>query len=119
MKKLTLMAGIVSIAMLSGCGNNKSASEVVGVHTPDSAYADLSCVDVKSEYLALEKFVLESGHAVDSKKNQQDNKDMLAVFLFLPALLFIDENDKEVAKYAKIKGKYEAVKRVFLKKCVK
>ncbi len=119
MKKIILITGIVGTVMLAGCGGNKSASEVVGTHVPNSMYSSMSCTDLKSEYFALERSVEKSGNTVDTKKKEQDNKDMAAALLFLPALAFTDENTEEVEHHAEIKGKYEAAKRVFINKCVK
>lgn len=114
-----LITGIVSTIMLTGCGNNKSASEVVGTYVPSNVYSTMSCANLKLEYLALEKSVEKSANAVDTKKNQQDGKDMAAALLFFPALAFTDENTEEVKRHTGIKGKYESVKRVFISKCIK
>ncbi|SFV85855.1 hypothetical protein MNB_SUP05-SYMBIONT-4-449 [hydrothermal vent metagenome] len=117
--KILALSGIVTTIMLTGCGNNKSASEVVGTHVPSNTYSAMSCADLKVEYSALEKSVVKSANAVDTKKNSQDNKDMAAALLFFPALAFTDENTEEVSRHAEIKGKYEAIKNVFINKCIK
>jgi len=117
--KVLALTGIVSTIMLTGCGNNKSASEVVGIHVPSSTYSAMSCADLKVEYSNLEKSVEKSANAVDAKKKTQDNKDMAAALLFFPALAFTDENTDEVMLHAKIKGEYKAIKSTFINKCIK
>ncbi|BBB23457.1 lipoprotein [Isorropodon fossajaponicum endosymbiont JTNG4] len=113
MKLLTSLA-VLSALTLTGC--NTSSSHVMADNMDGYEFSNMNCEEIRAELLHLQYTANNAAEIVDDIASSQDSKNVAAFLLFWPALFLIEDNSLEARKYAQIKGKYEAAKRIYRRK---
>ena len=116
MLKLSAIALFCALPLLANCAS--SPDSIAAVPYPDQVFRNMTCDQIKAEYLKIEANVANiTGQ--QSSERRKDQGLSLAGGMLLGSSLFLTEGNTETAsELALIKGKYESVSRVSAeKKC--
>ena len=116
MFKLNSVALFCALPLLANCAS--SPDSIAAVPYPDQVFRNMTCDQIKAEYLKIEANVVNiTGQ--QSSERRKDQGLSLAGGMLLGSSLFLTEGNTETAsELALIKGKYESVSRVSAeKKC--
>ncbi|MEJ6743254.1 MAG: hypothetical protein QNK66_00600 [Porticoccaceae bacterium] len=116
MFKLNAVALFCALPLLANCAS--SPDSIAAVPYPDQVFRNMTCDQIKAEYLKIEANVANiTGQ--QSSERRKDQGLSLAGGMLLGSSLFLTEGNTETAsELALIKGKYESVSRVSAeKKC--
>ena len=116
MLKLNAVALFCALPLLANCAS--SPDSIAAVPYPDQVFRNMTCDQIKAEYLKIEANVANiTGQ--QSSERRKDQGLSLAGGMLLGSSLFLAEGNTETAsELALIKGKYESVSRVSAeKKC--
>tara|TARA_B110000240_G_C13466217_1_gene438872 strand:- start:446 stop:817 length:372 start_codon:yes stop_codon:yes gene_type:complete len=116
MFKLNAVALFCALPLLANCAS--SPDSIAAVPYPDQVFRNMTCDQIKAEYLKIEANVVNiTGQ--QSSERRKDQGLSLAGGMLLGSSLFLTEGNTETAsELALIKGKYESVSRVSAeKKC--
>ena len=116
MLKLNAIALFCALPLLANCAS--SPESIAAVPYPDQVFRNMTCDQIKAEYLKIEANVANiTGQ--QSSERRKDQGLSLAGGMLLGSSLFLTEGNTETAsELALIKGKYESVSRVSAeKKC--
>ena len=116
MLKLNAIALFCALPLLANCAS--SPVSIAAVPYPDQVFRNMTCDQIKAEYLKIEANVANiTGQ--QSSERRKDQGLSLAGGMLLGSSLFLTEGNTETAsELALIKGKYESVSRVSAeKKC--
>ena len=116
MFKLNAVALFCALPLLANCAS--SPDSIAAVPYPDQVFRNMTCDQIKAEYLKIEASVAKiTGQ--QSSERRKDQGLSLAGGMLLGSSLFLTEGNTETAsELALIKGKYESVSRVSAeKKC--
>ena len=116
MFKLNAVALFCALPLLANCAS--SPDSIAAVPYPDQVFRNMTCDQIKAEYLKIEASVANiTGQ--QSSERRKDQGLSLAGGMLLGSSLFLTEGNTETAsELALIKGKYESVSRVSAeKKC--
>mgnify|MGYP006076712073 CR=1 FL=1 len=116
MLKLNAVALFCALPLLANCAS--SPDSIAAVPYPDQVFRNMTCDQIKAEYLKIEANVANiTGQ--QSSERRKDQGLSLAGGMLLGSSLFLTEGNTETAsELALIKGKYESVSRVSAeKKC--
>ena len=116
MLKLNAIALFCALPLLANCAS--SPESIAAVPYPDQVFRNMTCDQIKAEYLKIEASVAKiTGQ--QSSERRKDQGLSLAGGMLLGSSLFLTEGNTETAsELALIKGKYESVSRVSAeKKC--
>ena len=116
MLKLNAVALFCALPLLANCAS--SPDSIAAVPYPDQVFRNMTCDQIKAEYLKIEASVAKiTGQ--QSSERRKDQGLSLAGGMLLGSSLFLAEGNTETAsELALIKGKYESVSRVSAeKKC--
>ena len=116
MFKLNAVALFCALPLLANCAS--SPDSIAAVPYPDQVFRNMTCDQIKAEYLKIEASVAKiTGQ--QSSERRKDQGLSLAGGMLLGSSLFLAEGNTETAsELALIKGKYESVSRVSAeKKC--
>ena len=116
MLKLNAIALFCALPLLANCAS--SPDSIAAVPYPDQVFRNMTCDQIKAEYLKIEANVANiTGQ--QSSERRKDQGLSLAGGMLLGSSLFLTEGNTETAsELALIKGKYESVSRVSAeKKC--
>lgn len=104
-----LFLGSVVLAALSACSNAKSASEVSAAYVPSGQYERMSCSELRAEERSAQVELDEQEAAITKAYNDDKAAEVVAWFLFAPALLMMDGNSEEQKDYGEAKGRLLAI----------
>ena len=116
MFKLNAVTLFCALPLLANCAS--SPDSIAAVPYPDQVFRNMTCDQIKAEYLKIEANVANiTGQ--QSSERRKDQGLSLAGGMLLGSSLFLTEGNTETAsELALIKGKYESVSRVSAeKKC--
>ena len=111
MIKNSLIAGI-STCLLLGCSTAKTATEVSAAYVPSGYLKSMSCSELKVERRTSKRNLEDMQAALEKSYKDDKTAEVVAWFLFAPALLMMDANTVEQKKYGEAKGKLMAVEDV-------
>lgn len=108
MKRLISLLAI-SIFAISACSNAKTASEVSAAYVPTGKYDRMTCKSLRSEERGAQRELTEMTTAIEKSYRDDKAAEVVAWFLFAPALLMMDGNSEEQRAYGEAKGKVLAI----------
>ena len=109
-----IAVSIIISSFLISC--SKSSKEIVGLYVSPLQYADYSCDQIKSEMIRVSTKVKSLTGVLDENKENDQMITGAGIILFWPALFFIGGTKEQEAEYARLKGEYEALDKVAIKK---
>ena len=109
-----IILSIMMTSFLISC--SKSSKEIVGLYVSPLQYADYSCDQIKSEMLRVSSKVKSLTGELDENKENDQMITGAGLIIFWPALFFIGGTKEQEAEYARLKGEYEALDKVAIKK---
>ena len=101
-------------AFLSACA--KSSKDIVGTYVSPLQYADYECPQIKSEMVRVSSKVKALTGKIDTNNENDKMITGAGLILFWPALSFLGGNKEQEVEYSRLKGAYEALDRVAVKK---
>lgn len=111
-RKLMILCATSTIAIF-GCAS--SPEEIQAQHVSTAQYQSYDCGQIEAELKRVSSKVQE----VTGQQQEEANQDAVAMgvglVLFWPALFFLADDDKE-ERLSRLKGEYEALERVAIKK---
>ena len=113
-KKFNNILFVLVASILFSC--SKSSKEIVGLYVSPLQYADYSCDQIKSEMIRVSTKVKSLTGELDENKENDQMITGAGLILFWPALFFIGGTKEQEAEYARLKGEYEALDKVAIKK---
>ena len=108
----TLTTLIVSAIALSACSNAKTANEVNAAYVPSGKYERMSCRSLRAENREAERELADMTAAIEKTYRDDKTAEVVAWFLFAPALLMMDGNSEEQKEYGEAKGRVLAIQDV-------
>ncbi|TAE83688.1 MAG: metal ABC transporter ATP-binding protein [Alphaproteobacteria bacterium] len=102
------------ISFTAGCA--KDTSEIGTSYVSPVAYQDYSCTQLSSEITRLTRRVNELSHSINETAQDDAVAMGIGLILFWPALFFLEGDTPEAQEYARLKGEYEAVEQIIVKK---
>ena len=110
---MTLITGVLTV-LLDACAT--PAGEIPAHGVSDNQYGNYDCNQIGNEAERLANRANELAAQVEKKVSHDSTVTAVGVILFWPALFFIDGDGPEALEYGKIKGEYEALKKVSIRK---
>lgn len=93
--------------LVSGCAS--STDEIQTAYVSPLQYDGYSCEQIATEMQHVSNRVTQVGGQVDDNAQGDDITMGVGLVLFWPALFFIDGDGPEAQEYARLKGEYEAL----------
>lgn len=100
--------------LLNGCAH--SSDEIQSQYVSPVVYEDYNCRQIGAEIERLNRRVSQLSGNIDDNAQGDAVAMGLGLVLFWPALFFIDGDTPEAQEYARLKGEYEALEKVSIKK---
>lgn len=104
----------IFIFLLNGCAT--PAREISAQYVSDHQFTDYDCKQIEIEAEKLATRANELGVQVENQASHDSTATAVGLILFWPALFFINGNGPEAMEYGRIKGEYEAIKQVSIRK---
>ena len=111
MKKIVAIT-LCTAFLVSACSNAKTANEVNAAYVPTGKYERMSCKSLRAENRAAERELTEMTAAIEKSYRDDKTAEVVAWFLFAPALLVMDGNSQEQKEYGEAKGRVLAIQDV-------
>jgi outer membrane murein-binding lipoprotein Lpp len=113
MERLVVFS-MIGALVLSGCASG--SKDIGAAYISPIAYDSYSCDQVASEQSRISLRVAQLAGQVDSRATGDAVAMGVGLILFWPALFFLKGNGPEATEYARLKGEYEAVQQVSVRK---
>jgi hypothetical protein len=106
----------ITMALSAPAGCAHSTDEIPTQYISPLVYEDYDCRQIGGEIERVNRRVNQLAGSID--KNAQGDAVAMGVglILFWPALFFIDGDSPEAHEYGRLKGEYEALEKVSIKK---
>ena len=111
---MRLLTWLVLSLWLVGCA--ESAKDIPTQYVSPLTYEDYNCKQIGGELERLTRRVNELAYQVDKRASGDSTKMAIGLILFWPTLFFIDGNGPEAQEYGRLKGEYETLEQVSIKK---
>ena len=116
MLKLNAVALFCALPLLANCAS--SPDSIAAVPYPDQVFRNMTCDQIKAEYLKIEANVANITGQQSSERRKDQGLSLAGGMLLGSSLFLTEGNTETVSELALIKGKYESVSRVSAeKKC--
>ena len=116
MFKLNAVALFCALPLLANCAS--SPDSIAAVPYPDQVFRNMTCDQIKAEYLKIEANVANITGQQSSERRKDQGLSLAGGMLLGSSLFLTEGNTETVSELALIKGKYESVSRVSAeKKC--
>lgn len=113
-KHITLLTA--SVLFLSACSTAKTASEVNAAFVPTAKYEAMGCEALRAEERLAQNELTEMTQKIEKSYRDDKAAEVVAWFLFAPALLLMDGNSEEQKEYGEAKGTVLAIQDEMSKK---
>ena len=116
MLKLNAIALFCALPLLANCAS--SPESIAAVPYPDQVFRNMTCDQIKAEYLKIETSVAKMTGQQSSERKKDQGLSLAGGMLLGSSFILTEGNTETASKLALIKGKYESVSRVSAeKKC--
>ena len=115
MKKVTLLAALLSITMV-GCSSAPKSNEVSAAYVSVAQYNNFTCEQLMNEVEAIRRSTPALEAAVDKHRSNQTGVEIVTWVLFWPAALALDKGEEYSAPLAKAKGELQAIQSAMMTK---
>ena len=117
MLKLKAIALFCALPLLANCAS--SPDSIAAVPYPDQVFRNMTCDQIKAEYLKIETSVAKIKGQQSSERTKDQGMSLVGGMLLGSSSILTEGNSETASKLALIKGRYESVSRVSAeKKCV-
>tara|TARA_B110000046_G_scaffold185580_1_gene227853 strand:- start:1778 stop:2134 length:357 start_codon:yes stop_codon:yes gene_type:complete len=114
MLKLNAIVVFCTLPLLANCAS--SPNSIAAVPYPDQVFKNMTCDQIKTEYLKIETSVANiTGQQISERQKDQGLSLVGGMLLGSPSLLS-EGNTETASQLALIKGKYQSVSRVSAEK---
>ncbi len=115
MKNLIMISASCLYVFLSvGCAT--PANEIPAQSVSEYQYKNYECNQISNEAQRLINRANELAIQINEQASDDGTATAIGLILFWPALFFIDGDGPEALEYGRIKGEYEALKKVSIRK---
>ena len=112
----TIVAIIVSAALLSGCAT--ASKDIAGTYVSPVMYQSYDCQQVAAETARIQARVMQLGGRLDEAASNDKLIAGAGAILFWPALFALGGTKAQEAEYATLKGQADAITQASIeKKC--
>tara|TARA_B110000305_G_scaffold140516_1_gene156642 strand:- start:642 stop:1013 length:372 start_codon:yes stop_codon:yes gene_type:complete len=116
MLKLNAIALFCALPLLANCAS--SPESIAAVPYPDQVFRNMTCDQIKAEYLKIETSVAKMTGQQSSERKKDQGLSLAGGMLLGSSFILTEGNTETASMLALIKGKYESVSRVSAeKKC--
>ena len=116
MLKLNAIALFCALPLLANCAS--SPESIAAVPYPDQVFRNMTCDQIKAEYLKIETSVAKITGQQSSERKKDQGLSLAGGMLLGSSFILTEGNTETASMLALIKGKYESVSRVSAeKKC--
>ena len=116
MLKLNAIALFCALPLLANCAS--SPDSIAAVPYPDQVFRNMTCDQIKAEYLKIETSVAKMTGQQSSERKKDQGLSLAGGMLLGSSFILTEGNTETASMLALIKGKYESVSRVSAeKKC--
>ena len=116
MFKLNAVALFCALPLLANCAS--SPDSIAAVPYPDQVFRNMTCDQIKAEYLKIETSVAKMTGQQSSERKKDQGLSLAGGMLLGSSFILTEGNTETASMLALIKGKYESVSRVSAeKKC--
>ena len=116
MLKLNAVALFCALPLLANCAS--SPESIAAVPYPDQVFRNMTCDQIKAEYLKIETSVAKMTGQQSSERKKDQGLSLAGGMLLGSSFILTEGNTETASMLALIKGKYESVSRVSAeKKC--
>ena len=116
MLKLSAIALFCALPLLANCAS--SPDSIAAVPYPDQVFRNMTCDQIKAEYLKIETSVAKMTGQQSSERKKDQGLSLAGGMLLGSSFILTEGNTETASMLALIKGKYESVSRVSAeKKC--
>ena len=116
MLKLNSIALFCTLPLLANCAS--SPDSIAAVPYPDQVFRNMTCDQIKAEYLKIETSVAKMTGQQSSERKKDQGLSLAGGMLLGSSFILTEGNTETASMLALIKGKYESVSRVSAeKKC--
>ena len=113
-KRIT--ASIVLLAFVAGCST--AAKDITPANISPALYSNYDCDQVRLELLRVSTEVNTMTGKLDKNRENDNMATAAGIILFFPALFFLGGTKEQEARYAQLKGEYNALEQTsILKRC--
>ncbi len=114
--KKTISVSILSV-ILFGCST--ASKDIVPNNVSPLTYANYDCDQLRLEMIRISTEVNSMAGKLDKNRANDNITTTAGAILFWPALFFIGGTKEQEARYAQLKGEYNAIEQVSIqKKCL-
>lgn len=113
MKKVQLLVLGLSL-LVAACAS--SPEEIGTAYVSPLQYQDYSCKQLGAEASRVSRRTQDLYHEIDENASGDNVAMGVGLVLFWPALFFIDGDEPNAQEYGRLKGEYEAIEQMSVKK---
>jgi hypothetical protein len=107
---------IVLAAYVAGAGCAKRSQDVAAAYVSPLQYEQYTCSQLAAEASRVSQRAGELSGVQDSKRTNDKIATAAAVIVFWPAAFFVGGDDAQTAELARLKGEFDAIQEVSIKK---
>lgn len=116
MKMKKIAASIVLLSIVAGCST--AAKDITPAAVSPAMYSNYDCDQVRLELVRVSTEVNAMTGKLDKNRENDNLTTTAGIILFWPALFFLGGTKEQEARYAQLKGEYNALEQTsILKKC--
>jgi hypothetical protein len=116
MKMQKIVASLLLVTIIAGCST--AAKDITPSAVSPAMYANYDCDQVKLELMRVTTEVNTMTGKLDKNRENDNMATAAGIILFWPALFFLGGTKEQEARYAQLKGEYNALEQTsILKKC--
>ena len=114
MLKHKAIAVFCALPLLANCASTPDS--IAAVPFPDQVFRNMTCDQIKAEYLKIEASVVKITGQQSSERRNDQGMSLAGGVLLGSSFLLTEGNTETASQLALIKGKYESVSRVSAEK---
>ena len=116
MKMQKIAASLLLVTIVAGCST--AAKDITPASVSPVMYANYDCDQVRLELMRVSTEVNTMTGKLDKNRENDNMATTAGIILFWPALFFLGGTKEQEARYAQLKGEYNALEQTsILKKC--
>jgi hypothetical protein len=116
MKLERFAASLVVVSMIAGCST--AAKDITPASVSPTIYSGHDCEQIKLELVRVTTEVNTMTGKLDKNRETDNLTTAAGLILFWPALFFLGGTKDQEARYAQLKGEYNALEQTsIMKKC--
>jgi hypothetical protein len=107
---------ILLVSVVLGLGCAKRSQDVAAAYVSPLQYEQYNCSQLAAEASRISQRAAELAGVQDSKRTNDKIATAAAVIVFWPAAFFVGGDDAQTAELARLKGEFDALQQVSIKK---